>query len=75
MCVERRVGTMPEGSSQDEITGKIVALIKAAKATARVLAIVKDNEPRTKDFTQANRAKITIAADDQLEDLQIGGAQ
>lgn len=61
---------MPEGAGQEEITARIVDLIKKAGTVARVNAIVAANKQRTKTWTQANRAKITIAADDRLDDLQ-----
>ena len=63
---------MPEGAGQEEITARIVELIKKAETVERVNAIVAANKQRTKTWTQGNRAKITIAADDRLEDLQMG---
>jgi hypothetical protein len=61
---------MPEGAGQEEITARIVDLIKKAGTAERVNAIVEANKARTKAWTTANRAKITIAADDRLDDLQ-----
>jgi hypothetical protein len=61
---------MPEGAGQEEITARIVDLIKKAGTAERVNAIVEANKARTKAWTAANRAKITIAADDRLDDLQ-----
>lgn len=64
---------MPEGAGQDEITLKLVDLIQKAPNVDRVKAIVEANKSRTKTWTQANRAKLNIAADDRLDDLQQAG--
>jgi hypothetical protein len=62
----------PSGADQVETTDKVVALIKASPSVARVNAILKANASRMRDWTQGNRANVTIIADDKLEDLQRG---
>lgn len=57
------------GTGQEEIANNIVKLIVAATSEARVNAILATNAERMKKWTQGNRAKVTIAADDKLEDL------
>lgn len=60
---------VPEGVGQDDVAGKVVALIGAAKTEARVRAIIAANEERMKKWTQGNRVKVGNAADDKIEDL------
>ena len=60
----------PDVVGQDAITAAIVALIADKAATVADLdAIEAANKERVAKFTQANRAKITIAMDDRREDL------
>ena len=62
----------PKGVGQEETAGLIVALIKKATTVERVNAITKANADRMKNWSQGNKAKVTIAADDKMEDLQRG---
>lgn len=64
----------PEGTTQDETAGKVVALIKSSSTVAKVNQIMKANASRMKTWGQGNRAKVIVAADDRLEDLQMGDA-
>ena len=60
----------PDVVGQDAITAAIVALITDKAVTVADLdAIEAANKERVAKFTQANRAKITIAMDDRREDL------
>jgi hypothetical protein len=65
----------PEGASQDDAADKVVDLIKASPTVARVNAILKANAERMKGWRQGNKSRVTIAADDKLEDLQMGEFQ
>lgn len=59
----------PEGTGQDDVVSKVLALIADAKTEARVKAITDANADRMKKWTQANRAKVNVAAEDKIEDL------
>lgn len=60
------------GTGQEEITASILALVDDAKSVSDVDKIEKANGDRVKKFTQANRAKITVAMENKKDDL--GGA-
>lgn len=64
-----KVNLVPEGVGQEEIAGKIVALIKASTTVERVNAITAANADRMKPWTQGNRAKVSVAAEDRIEDI------
>jgi hypothetical protein len=64
----------PDGATQDETAGKVAALIKSSSTVAKVNQIMKANASRMKGWGQGNRAKVIVAADDRLEDLQMGDA-
>jgi len=63
----------PDGPKQENIADAVIALIRASTTVARVNQILKANAPRMKSWQRANQTKVTVAADDRLEHLQIGG--
>jgi len=60
---------VPEGTGQEDAAAKLVARIGRCESEAELAAVQEANAERVKKWTQANRAKVTVAADDKTEDL------
>lgn len=59
----------PEGAGQDDNAAKLVARIGRCESDAELKAVQDANAERVKKWTQANRAKVTVALEDKGEDL------